>query len=91
MTRMSGSSRRADMFTDLADDPRETGGPPGHERATLVEYLRCQRLTLEMNCSGLDATDLASDRPAGRSVAVEDPVTDQDPRRRHSFASGRRW
>jgi uncharacterized damage-inducible protein DinB len=29
------------------------------ERATLVGYLRDQRLTLELKCSGLDAADLA--------------------------------
>src|SRR5205814_4855141 len=28
-------------------------------RTTLMEYLRYQRLTLELKCSGLDATDLA--------------------------------
>ena len=27
--------------------------------ATLVEFLRCQRLTLEMKCSDLDAEQLA--------------------------------
>ena len=39
--------------------PREGGPTLGDERATLVEYLRCQRLTLEMKCSGLDAAALA--------------------------------
>ncbi len=47
------------MFLDLEDDPRENGPRLGDERATLVEYLRCQRLTLEIKCSGLDAADLA--------------------------------
>jgi hypothetical protein len=41
------------------DDPRESGPSPGDERATLVESLRCQRLTLEMKCSGLDAEAMA--------------------------------
>jgi uncharacterized damage-inducible protein DinB len=59
MAGMSGSSRRAGMFIDLEDDPRENGPSLGDERATLVEYLRCQRLTLELKCSGLDAADLA--------------------------------
>jgi uncharacterized damage-inducible protein DinB len=48
------------MFVDPDDDPREGGPTQGDERATLVEYLRCQRLTLELKCSGLDAAQLAS-------------------------------
>ncbi|MGH3254345.1 MAG: DinB family protein [Streptosporangiaceae bacterium] len=57
------TTRRADMFT--ADgrpsdgDPREHGPHLGDERATLVESLRRQRLTLEMKCSGLDAEAMA--------------------------------
>ena len=47
------------MFLDPADDPREGGVIGGDERATLVEYLRTQRLTLEIKCSGLDAEQLA--------------------------------
>jgi hypothetical protein len=31
----------------------------GDERTTLVESLRCQRLTLEMKCAGLDAEAMA--------------------------------
>ncbi|HLN06315.1 MAG TPA: DUF664 domain-containing protein [Acidimicrobiales bacterium] len=56
---MSSPSRRADIFVDPENDPREGGPTLGDERATLVEYLRCQRATLELKCSGLDATDLA--------------------------------
>ncbi|OLE26562.1 MAG: hypothetical protein AUG44_12550 [Actinobacteria bacterium 13_1_20CM_3_71_11] len=56
---MTSSSGRADMFVDPADDPREGGPTLGDERTTLMEYLRYQRLTLELKCSGLDATDLA--------------------------------
>jgi Protein of unknown function (DUF664) len=41
------------------DDPRENGPRLGDERATLVESLRCQRLTLEMKCAGLDAEAMA--------------------------------
>lgn len=52
-------ARRADMFIDLEDDPRENGPTLGNERTTLVEFLRCQRLTLEMKCAGLDAEALA--------------------------------
>jgi hypothetical protein len=47
------------MFIDLEDDPRENRPTLGDERTTLVEYLRGQRLTLEMKCSGLDAEALA--------------------------------
>jgi Protein of unknown function (DUF664) len=62
------TTRRADMFTadgkPSDDDPRENGPRLGDERSTLVEALRCQRLMLEMNCSGLDAEAMAR-----RSVA----------------------
>lgn len=46
------------MFVHPDDDPRSDGGFEG-ERATLVGYLRDQRLTLEMKCSGLDAAAMA--------------------------------
>ena len=55
--------RRADMFTadgkPSDDDSRENGPRLGDERSTLVESLRCQRLTLELKCSGLDAEAMA--------------------------------
>jgi hypothetical protein len=61
-------TRRADMFTadgkPSDDDPRENGPTVGDERGTLVEALRCARLTLEMKCAGLDAEAMAR-----RSVA----------------------
>ena len=41
------------------DDPREHGPRLGDERVTLVEALRCARLTLEMKCEGLDAEAMA--------------------------------
>ena len=57
------TSRRADMFTEDGrpsdDDPREHRPRLGDERTTLVEALRCQRLTLEMKCAGLDAEAMA--------------------------------
>ena len=57
------TTRRADMFTadgkPSDDDPRENGPRLGDERTTLVESLRCQRLTLEMKCAGLDAEAMA--------------------------------
>jgi hypothetical protein len=39
---------RADMFLELRTDPREGGTTLGDERATLIEYLRHQRLTLQI-------------------------------------------
>jgi Protein of unknown function (DUF664) len=57
------TTRRADMFTadgkPSDDDQREHGPRLGGERTTLVEALRCQRLTLEMKCAGLDAEAMA--------------------------------
>src|SRR6266705_62377 len=57
------TTRRADMFTadgkPSDDDPRENGPTLGDERTTLVESLRCQRLTLKMKCSDLDAEAMA--------------------------------
>ena len=57
------TTRRADMFTadgkPSDNDPRENGPRLGNERVTLAESLRCQRLTLELKCSGLDAEAMA--------------------------------
>src|SRR4051812_10793032 len=57
------TTRRADMFTadgkPSDDDPRENGPRLGDERTTLVESLRCQRITLEMKCADLDAEAMA--------------------------------
>jgi uncharacterized damage-inducible protein DinB len=50
---------RADRFLDPGSDPREGGPELGDERATLNEYLRYQRLTLQVKCDGLDAGQLA--------------------------------
>jgi Protein of unknown function (DUF664) len=61
------TTRRADMFIELKDDPRENGPRLGDERTTLVEALRCARLTLEMKCAGLDAEAMAR-RSAGPST-----------------------
>ena len=49
----------SDMFVHPHDDPREEGEDLPGERAILVRYLRDQRLTLEMKCSGLDAGAMA--------------------------------
>jgi uncharacterized damage-inducible protein DinB len=50
---------RADLFVDPAADPRDGGPRLGDERVTLTEFLRGQRLTLELKCAGLDAGQLA--------------------------------
>jgi uncharacterized damage-inducible protein DinB len=56
---MTKPQHRADMFMDPDTDPREGGTSLGDERATLTEFLRCQRLTLQLKCEGLDAAQLA--------------------------------
>jgi uncharacterized damage-inducible protein DinB len=58
---------RADMFVDPEADPREGGMSLGDERETLIEFLRGQRLTLQLKCDGLDAEQLAS-RPIDPST-----------------------
>jgi Protein of unknown function (DUF664) len=56
---MSGSSRRADVFLDLDEDPREELARLGDEKTTLATSLRHLRLTLEIKCEGLDAEQMA--------------------------------
>ena len=51
--------KKIDMFLPAEQDPRENGSSLGDERATYAEYLRCQRLTLELKCAGLDVEQLA--------------------------------
>jgi uncharacterized damage-inducible protein DinB len=48
-----------DMFVDPDADPRADPPLRADERATLTAFLRWQRDTLELKCSGLDAADLA--------------------------------
>ena len=49
------------MWMDMALDPRFTvWTEPEGERATLLDYLRRYRLTMEMKCADLDADQLAS-------------------------------
>jgi uncharacterized damage-inducible protein DinB len=50
---------RADRFLQPDDDPRERPLSQGDERATLNDFLRFQRLTLQVKCDGLDAGQLA--------------------------------
>jgi uncharacterized damage-inducible protein DinB len=56
---MTTPQHRADLFIDPVDDPREGGPRLGGERATLTEFLRGQRLTLELKCADLDAEQMA--------------------------------
>jgi uncharacterized damage-inducible protein DinB len=50
----------ADVWMDMAQDPRFTAGEELEgERATLLDYLRAHRLTMEMKCADLDAAQLA--------------------------------
>jgi Protein of unknown function (DUF664) len=58
------------MFMDLSDDPRENGPTLGDERTTLVEALRCARLTLEIKCSGLDAEAMARRSAAPSTMSL---------------------
>lgn len=53
------AEHRAEAFLDPVTDPREGDLPHGDEKATLQEFLRYQRLTLEVKCQGLDAEQLA--------------------------------
>lgn len=48
-----------DMFTDPDTDPRADPPAQADERTTLVAFLRWQRDTLELKCTGLDAAELA--------------------------------
>ena len=59
---MSTPKHRADLLLDPGSGPREGGPRLGDERTTLTEFLRCQRLTLQLKCDGLGAGQLA--RPA---------------------------
>jgi len=56
---MTTPQHRADMFLDSGSDPRAGGPRLGDERTTLNEYLRGQRLTLQLKCDGLAAGQLA--------------------------------
>jgi hypothetical protein len=48
-----------DMFVDPDADPRADPPARADERTTLAAFLRWQRDTLELKCSGLGAADLA--------------------------------
>ncbi len=56
---VTAPQHRADTFLDTGSDPREGGPRLGDERTTLTEFLRGQRLTLQLKCDKLDAGQLA--------------------------------
>jgi Protein of unknown function (DUF664) len=58
--RWSQASVYPDMWVDPDEDPRNSEGvSPDGELATLRDYLRHYRLTLQMKCEGLDPQKLA--------------------------------
>jgi uncharacterized damage-inducible protein DinB len=58
--RWNAAGAGSDMWMDMAQDPRFAAGAELEgERATLLDYLRAYRLTLEMKCADLDAAQLA--------------------------------
>jgi uncharacterized damage-inducible protein DinB len=58
--RWNAAGAGSNMWMEMAADPRfAAGAEPAGERATLLDYLRSYRLTMEMKCSGLDAAQLA--------------------------------
>jgi Protein of unknown function (DUF664) len=77
--------RRADMFIDPKDDPRENRPTLGDERTTLVECLRSVRLTLGIKCSGLDAEALARRSVEPSTMSLLGLVRHLAEMERHSF------
>jgi uncharacterized damage-inducible protein DinB len=53
------NKRRAYVFVDEKSDPRSEPPASGDERETLIGFLRWQRETLELKCSGLSPEQLA--------------------------------
>ena len=59
--RWNAAGAGSSMWMDMALDPRFAAWTePEGERATLLEYLRQYRLTMELKCADLDAAQLAS-------------------------------
>jgi hypothetical protein len=85
MMRSMATQRRADMFIDLADDPRENGPQVTDERSALVEVLRCARLTLQMKCEGLDADAMARRSVEPSTMSLLGLVRHLAEMERHSF------
>jgi len=58
--RWNAAGPGSDVWMDAAQDPRFGAGTKLEgERATLLDYLRAYRLTMEMKCVGLDPAQLA--------------------------------
>jgi uncharacterized damage-inducible protein DinB len=58
--RWTRASVYPDMWADPGEDPRNSDGvSPDGELATLQDYVRHYRLTLQMKCEGLDPEQLA--------------------------------
>ena len=58
--RWNAAGADSNVWMDMAQDPRFAAGAELEgERATLLDYLRAYRLTLEMKCADLDAAQLA--------------------------------
>jgi uncharacterized damage-inducible protein DinB len=59
--RWNAAGADSDMWMDMKQDPRFSAGMAAleGERATLRDYLRAYRLTMEMKCADLDAAQLA--------------------------------
>jgi uncharacterized damage-inducible protein DinB len=59
--RWNAAGAGSDMWMDMTQDPRfpAGGAEPEGERATLLDYLRRYRVTMEMKCADLDAAQLA--------------------------------
>jgi uncharacterized damage-inducible protein DinB len=58
--RWNAAGANPGAWMDAAQDPRFAPGPDLEgERATLIDYLRAYRLTMEMKCGDLDAAQLA--------------------------------
>jgi len=72
------------MFVGPQDDPREGGPTRADERVTLADFLRCQRATLELKCSGLGAADLARRSAEPSTLSLLGVV-------RHMAEVERRW
>ncbi len=81
---MTTPQHRADLFIDPVDDPREGGPRLGGERATLCEFLRGERLTLELKCAGLNAEQLARQSVEPSTISLLGLI-------RHSAEVERSW
>ena len=58
--RWNAAGTGSNVWMDMAQDPRFAAGAELEgERATLLDYLRAYRLTLEMKCADLGAAELA--------------------------------